>query len=140
MNSSSIGIEIDNNGSEVFTEQQINSLLILLGALKKNYSIPAANFIGHADIAPTRKNDPNVNFPWEKLADKGFGLWYDDTSKINVPSNFNNILALRIIGYDIRDTSAAIGAFKRHFEMQDSSKTLTDADNKILYTLSQKYQ
>ena len=63
VNSSSIGIEIDNNGIEPFTEQQINSLLILLGALKKNYSIPAANFIGHADIAPTRKVDPTVPFP-----------------------------------------------------------------------------
>ena len=39
VNSSSIGIEIDNNGFESFTEPQINSLLILLGALKKNYSI-----------------------------------------------------------------------------------------------------
>ncbi len=140
VNSSSIGIEIDNNGFEVFTDQQINSLLVLLGALKKNYSIPAANFIGHADIAPTRKNDPNVNFPWKELADKGFGLWYGDTSKITLPQNFSSLQALRIIGYDIRDTSAAIEAFKRHFEMQDKSKILTEADNKILYNLSQKYQ
>src|SRR5215212_11635675 len=55
INSSSIGIEIDNNGFEVFTDQQINSLLTLLSSLKKAYSIPTANFIGHADIAPTRK-------------------------------------------------------------------------------------
>ena len=140
VNSSSIGIEIDNTGFEPFTEQQINSLLILLGALKKNYSIPAANFIGHADIAPTRKNDPNVKFPWQKLSEQGFGLWYSDTSKITIPQNFNHLSALRIIGYDIRDTSAAIEAFKRHFEMQDKSKILTEADNKILYNLSQKYQ
>jgi N-acetylmuramoyl-L-alanine amidase len=140
VNSSSIGIEIDNTGFEPFTENQINSLLILLGALKKNYSIPAANFIGHADIAPTRKNDPNVTFPWKTLADKGFGLWYGDTSKISVPKNFDHLLALRIIGYDIRDTSAAIEAFKRHFETQDKSKVLTDGDKKILYDLSRKYQ
>lgn len=139
VNSSSIGIEIDNNGFEVFTEQQINSLLILLGALKKNYAVPAANFIGHADIAPTRKNDPNVTFPWKKFADKGFGLWYGDTSKVTLPQNFSSLQALRIIGYDIRDTSAAIGAFKRHFLMQDKSKTLTESDKKILYDLSQKY-
>ncbi len=140
VNSSSIGIEIDNNGFEVFTEQQINSLLILLGALKKNYTIPAANFIGHADIAPTRKNDPNVNFPWKELADKGFGLWYGDTSKVMLPQNFKSVQALRIIGYDIRDTTAAIQAFKRHFLMQDKNKTLSEADNKILFNLSQKYQ
>src|SRR4051812_24551470 len=60
INSSSIGIELDNNGSEPFTEQQINSLINLLAVLKKKYTIPTANFIGHADIAPTRKVDPNV--------------------------------------------------------------------------------
>src|SRR5690349_19458501 len=51
INSSSIGIEIDNNGFEPFTDAQINSLLRLLAALKKQYHIPTANFIGHADIA-----------------------------------------------------------------------------------------
>ena len=139
VNSSSIGIELDNNGFETFTEPQINSLLNLLNDLKKAYLIPAANFIGHADIAPTRKNDPNVSFPWKKLADKGFGLWYDDTSKVSVPPHFNNLLALRIIGYDIRDTTAAIQTFKRHFE-QDSSKVINDKDRKILYNLYKKYQ
>ena len=34
INSSSLGIEIDNNGFEPFTDQQINSLLTLLGSLK----------------------------------------------------------------------------------------------------------
>jgi N-acetylmuramoyl-L-alanine amidase len=77
LNSSSIGIELDNNGAEPFAEPQIKSLLQLLALLKKNYAIPAANFIGHSDIAPTRKNDPNPLFPWQTLAQKGFGLWYD---------------------------------------------------------------
>ena len=73
------------------------------------------------------------------MADKGFGLWYDDTSKVKVPPNFNNVLALRIIGYDVRDSVAAIEAFKRHFEQQDSSKIINEADRKILYNLSRKY-
>ena len=139
INSSSIGIEIDNNGFEVFTEQQINSLLNLLGLLKKAHSIPAANFIGHGDIAPGRKVDPNVNFPWQTLAGKGFGLWYGDTAKTVVPQNFSSMQALRIIGYDIKDSGAAIGAFKRHFTMEDKGKILSDADRKILYDLSLKY-
>ncbi|GAC1376857.1 MAG: N-acetylmuramoyl-L-alanine amidase [Hymenobacter sp.] len=77
INSSSIGIELDNNGTEPFAEPQIASLLKVLGGLKTNYGIPPANFIGHADIAPTRKNDPSALFPWKRLADHGFGLWYD---------------------------------------------------------------
>lgn len=139
INSASIGIEIDNNGFEPFTDQQINSLLVVLGAVKKIHAIPAANFIGHSDIAPTRKVDPNIHFPWKTLAEKGYGLWYGDTTQVNVPAGFNHIQALRIIGYDVRDTSAAIGAFKRHFITQES-KTLTENDKKILFDLSKKYQ
>ncbi|MGI4884101.1 MAG: N-acetylmuramoyl-L-alanine amidase [Janthinobacterium lividum] len=80
INSSSIGIELDNDGTEPFAEPQIRSLLVVLKYLKKTYNIPAANFIGHADIAPTRKNDPNVTFPWKRLAGSGFGLWYDEAA------------------------------------------------------------
>jgi len=140
INSSSIGIEIDNDGVAPFTDEQVNNLLLLLGSLKKAYGIPAANFIGHSDIAPTRKVDPNVNFPWKKLADSGFGLWWSDTTNVIVPDQFNSIQALRIIGYDIKDTAAVIGAFKRKFEQQDKSTTLDEADKKILFTIYRKYE
>ncbi len=140
INSSSIGIELDNNGYEPFPAAQIKSLLTLLDTLKLKYNILAANFVGHSDIAPTRKKDPNVNFPWELLAQNGYGLWYGDTTMINVPPNFNDLQALRIIGYSVKDTTAAIVAFKRHFETQDSSAILSGADVKILYDLMQKYQ
>ena len=140
INSCSIGIELDNNGFDSFPQPQINSLLTLLATLKKSYSIPTANFIGHADIAPARKDDPNVTFPWQLLAQNGYGLWYNDTTYTSVPENFNSLQALRIIGYSVKDSSAAIEAFKRHFEMQDSSKVFTDADKKILYDLMKKYE
>ena len=78
LNSSSIGIELDNNGFEPFAEEQISSLLELLEILKEKYSIPTKNFIGHSDIAPSRKVDPNATFPWKRLAEEGFGLWYDN--------------------------------------------------------------
>ncbi len=135
INSCSIGIELDNNGFDSFPQPQINSLLTLLATLKKTYNIPTANFIGHEDIAPERKNDPNVTFPWQLFAQNGYGLWYDDTSMISVPENFNSVQALRIIGYSVKDSLAAIEAFKRHFEMQDSSRVLTNDDKKILYDL-----
>ena len=140
INSSSIGIELDNNGFDSFPAPQINSLLTLLGTLKSSYNIPVTNFIGHADIAPTRKNDPNVNFPWQLLAQNGYGMWYGDTSVISMPADFNTLQALRIIGYSVKDSTAAIVAFKRHFETQDSSTVINDADKKILYDLMMKYQ
>ena len=138
VNSISIGIELDNNGFEPFRDAQINSLLHLLTRLKTSYGIPTANFIGHADIAPTRKDDPSVFFPWKLLADHGFGLWYGDTTNIPLPADFSSVTALRIVGYDIRDSSAAALAFKRHFE-QDSTRTWTPVDMKILYRLYQQY-
>jgi N-acetylmuramoyl-L-alanine amidase len=140
INSSSIGIEIDNNGFEAFTDQQISSLLTLLGTLKKAYGIPVANFIGHADIAPTRKNDPNVNFPWKKLADSGFGLWWSDTTGVVVPPDFNSLQALRIVGYDIRDSVAVIQTFKRKYEQLDKNSALDEGDRKILFTLYRKFE
>jgi N-acetylmuramoyl-L-alanine amidase len=141
INSSSIGIEIDNNGFEAFTDQQVSSLLALLPILKKAYAIPTANFIGHQDIAPGRKVDPNVYFPWKKLADSGFGIWWSDTTNVTVPSDFNTLQALRIVGYDIKDTIAVIQTFKRKYEqIEDKSTVLNDADKKILYSLYRKFE
>lgn len=137
MNSCSIGIELDNNGFEPFTQAQINALISLLEQLKNKYNIPTANFIGHADWAPTRKNDPSILFPWKQLAAKGLGLWYDDNLE-EVPAHFNHLQALKVIGYDIKDTTAAIVSFKRHF-MQDSIKQLNIQDKKVLYNLSKKF-
>ncbi len=137
INSASIGIELDNNGFEPFDSLQIKSLISLLSRLKNNYAIPTANFIGHGDIAPTRKNDPNFRFPWKTLSDKGFGLWYDSNLD-TVPAGFNPIIALRIIGYDVKDNRAAIQSFKRHF-LQDTTKKLNAMDSLVLYNLQKKY-
>jgi N-acetylmuramoyl-L-alanine amidase len=139
LNSSSIGIELDNNGFEPFAEAQMSSLVTLLDRLKKAYSIPASNFIGHGDIAPTRKNDPNWRFPWKQLAEKGFGNWYDDATNVVLPAGFNHLQALRIVGYDIKDTNAAIVGFKRHW-LQDTTRGLNDGQLKVLYQLSKQYQ
>lgn len=137
LNSSSIGIELDNNGNEPYSDAQMQSLVEVLAVLKKRYNIPTANFIGHSDIAPKRKQDPN-NFPWKVLAKKGFGLWYDDVLKMP-PADFNTDQALRIIGYDISNVAAAIVAFKRHFVQTDLKPILSPADKLILFNLYTKY-
>lgn len=139
INSSSIGIELDNNGSDAFPDEQIMSLLLLLDKLKEKYYIPRLNFIGHADIAPTRKNDPHVKFPWKLLADKGFGIWYDTNSLVDPPPSFNPIDAMKIMGYDMRKPKSAIEAFKRKFIVSEVNDELTDYDKKVLYNLYLKY-
>ncbi len=137
LNSSSLGIELDNNGNEPYSDAQIQSLLKLLGTLKKRYNIPTANFIGHADIAPKRKPDPN-KFPWKVLADKGYGLWYDQVLNMP-PETFDPVLALRIIGYDTSNLNAAVTAFKRHFLPAETTPEITPACKLVLFNLYPKY-
>ena len=139
MNSQSIGIEIDNNGSEPFSEAQMISLLQLLDRLKKAFNIPQGNFIGHLDWAPGRKVDPSRHFSWQMLAEKGFGYWYDTTGA-QPPEHFDALQALRLIGYNISRPEAAIQSFKIHFVPQDTTRTISDTDKKILYDLVRKYQ
>ncbi len=137
LNSISLGIELDNNGKEPFTEPQIYSLLNLLDTLKRRYNIPPANFIAHSDIAPSRKVDPSAFFPWKRLAERGFGIWPDEVL-MTPPENFNSEDALRIIGYDTRNLEAAIKAFKLHYIQNDVSGELTDYDLSVLYSLYRK--
>jgi len=137
LNSISLGIELDNNGKEPFTEPQIYSLLNLLDTLKKHYNIPAANFIAHSDIAPTRKVDPSAFFPWKRLAEHGFGCWPDEVL-MTPPAQFNAEDALRIIGYDTSNLEAAIKAFKLHYIQNDVSGELNDYDLSVLYSLYRK--
>jgi N-acetylmuramoyl-L-alanine amidase len=151
INSVSIGIELDNDGTEPFQEAQLSSLLKVLGSLKKTYNIPTANFIGHGDIAPVRKNDPSALFPWQKLAARGFGLWYDvavftdttaapfATDSLGQATGITPREALRIIGYDTQDLSAATAAFKRHFVPSETGAELTELDRRILFNLYRKF-
>lgn len=136
LNSSSIGIEIDNNGYEPFEPAQINSLLQLLSQLKNKYQIPVDHFIGHSDIAPRRKVDPNIYFPWKTLANLGFGIWFEPNENIQLPPGLTIQYALSLVGYDTKDSIAAIRAFKRHFR-QDSTQLITKADSSVLSQLIQ---
>jgi N-acetylmuramoyl-L-alanine amidase len=137
INSSSIGIELDNNGTEPFSDAQIQSLMALLAKLKKDYNIPTQNILGHSDIAPTRKVDPSVLFPWQVLAENGFGLWYESWLELP-PADFNIEQALRIIGYDTKNLLAAIKAFKLHYVKTEVDEVLDDKTKNIIYSIYKK--
>jgi N-acetylmuramoyl-L-alanine amidase len=138
INSVSLGIELDNNGFEEFPESQLASLVRLLADVKKVYNIPTPNFIGHSDIAPLRKQDPSVKFPWKRLAENGFGNWYDAVLD-TVPSGFNHLHGLKMIGYDVKDSTAAIIAFKRHFIQDELSPILSPDQKSIINNLINHY-
>lgn len=114
INSASLGIELDNSGSEPYADAQIDALLALLADIRQRYNIPPANFIGHADVAPSRKEDPGVLFPWRRLAAQGFGLWCDAPLP-PAPAGYDLQLALTALGYDPATPEASLRAFRRHF-------------------------
>lgn len=134
LNSASLGIELDNNGREAFADAQITALLRLLADIKERYRIPAANFLGHADVAPKRKTDPSRYFPWKTLADHGFGLWCDPPFP-EAPAPFDAAAALRALGYDTGDVGAAIRAFNLHFLPDELASELTGRSRGMLYCL-----
>ena len=137
LNSAALGIELDNNGHEPFAEIQIAALLRLLADIKERYHIPAANFIGHADVAPRRKTDPSRYFPWKTLAQRGFGLWCDPPFA-PPPLPFDVTLQLQAVGYDTEDVTAALRAFKLHFLPDEPSAGLDEGGRALLYCLSRK--
>jgi N-acetylmuramoyl-L-alanine amidase len=134
LNSASIGIELDNDGYEAFPEAQITALLALLGDLKTYYKIPPENFLGHGDVAPGRKVDPSVLFPWRRLAEQGFGVWCDPPYP-SVPAGLDTATMLQAFGYNVWNVDAAVSAFKRRFSPEDPTPQMTERDRSILYCL-----
>lgn len=137
LNSSSIGIELDNNGREPFPSVQIDALLQLLGDIKSRYRIRTENFLAHADVAPGRKVDPSAWFPWRELARHGFGLWCEPPLP-TAPFGFDAELGLQALGYDLARREAAIASFKLRFVQTTVDYELTPSDRDRVYCLLQE--
>ena len=78
LNASSIGIEIVNlhGDRHDYPPQQIEALIALCrDIIVRHPAIVPRNVVGHSDVAPERKIDPGLRFPWATLASAGIGLW-----------------------------------------------------------------
>ncbi|MBK6333880.1 MAG: N-acetylmuramoyl-L-alanine amidase [Thermomonas sp.] len=139
LNSASIGIEIDNQVGEPYTEAQVAALLRLLDDLCTRLGIPRTQVIGHADMAPTRKRDPGSLFPWQRLADAGFGRW-PQGELADPPPGFDPWLAMAVVGYPLKDRAAAVRAFHRHYRGRDDGEDpdagFDGEDLRILHALA----
>jgi N-acetylmuramoyl-L-alanine amidase len=116
INSVSIGIELVNPGHEwgyrPFPEAQIKALETLAGGILSRHSISASRVLGHSDIAPQRKQDPGELFPWQRLAERGVGLWPEAGAK----SEASVEALLKSVGYEIAaPLTAVVAAFQRHW-------------------------
>ncbi|MDH5832624.1 N-acetylmuramoyl-L-alanine amidase [Luteimonas kalidii] len=134
LNSASIGIEIDNDGIEPFSEPQVAALLRLLDDLTSRHRIPKDAVIGHSDLAPGRKIDPGPLFPWKRLADAGYGAWPDPAAP-RPPPGFDPVQALRLVGYPVDNLEAAIHSYRMRFR-GDNAKALDAEDLRILHALT----
>ena len=135
LNSASIGIELDNDGRSPFSAAQIESLIVLLRDLTTRLNIPPRQVIGHADLAPTRKQDPSRFFPWQQLAEAGFGVW-PRAADGAAPEGFDAWNALARFGYPLDNREATVAAFHRRFRGRDDlPKTLDAEDARILHSL-----
>ena len=136
INSRSVGIEIVNSGEiikENYTSKQLVSLSHLLIKLLKEYNIE--NILGHSDIAPTRKIDPGVHFPWQKIY-KNLGLdWVRDrinNERVKESEYFVFLRRLKEYGYPYiaidehhTNNQLIINAFHRRYLPKLLNKKLT---------------
>ena len=115
------------------------TLLHLLDDLTTRLGIPKTQVIGHADLAPTRKRDPGPLFPWQRLAEAGFGRWPQGELQ-DPPPGFDPWLAMAAIGYPLQDRAAAVRAFHRHYRGRDDGDDpdvgFDAEDLRILFALS----
>lgn len=86
LNYMSVGIEIVNSGWSdgpngrvwaPFPQRQIDTLIPLVKDIMARNHIKPENVLGHGDVAPQRKQDPGVAFPWQRLAAEGIVPWPD---------------------------------------------------------------
>ena len=134
INGVSLGIEIVNPGHEFgyrpFTEPQVAAVIALVGDIRTRWTIDDDRIVGHADIAPARKQDPGELFPWRRLAEAGHGLWVDAPAAPGAPMKRGDqgadVFALQAgftrLGYDLppsgqfdEATEQVVTAFQRHW-------------------------
>jgi N-acetylmuramoyl-L-alanine amidase len=137
-NAASIGVEIVNPGHEFgyrdFPDAQIDAVISLVSDIRTRWTIPDTRIIGHADLAPDRKQDPGERFPWKRLASLGHGLWFEPAPEriaalgapLAVGDEGLGVIVLRAglhrLGYGLQPgadydeaTKLTVEAFQRHW-------------------------
>lgn len=105
-------------------------MIVLLKDISTRYKIDPHNIIGHSDIAPLRKLDPGPLFPWQRLAQAGFGVWPNAQAVAREQALYANQLPsitwfqqqLALLGYETPQTGEldvatrhVLAAFQMHF-------------------------
>lgn len=138
-----------------YDAEQIALLIELSKAiLERNPDIGPTQVVGHADIAPSRKNDPGPRFPWYQLYQAGIGAWYDNETVEKYWQHFSGVKpsivlmqkALRDYGYNVQpnnqltpQTLDTLNAFQMHFLPWHVSGDADARTASVLFALLEKY-
>lgn len=164
LNPYSIGIEIVNLASyadgkftfPAYNNEQINAVIELCRDILKRYpDIHPTHVLGHSDISPGRKSDPDPMFPWKKLYENGIGAWYDVATQEKhacklavhgMPAIKNIQEDFKRYGYKIHvtekldtQTKNVIKTFQAHFRPEKVDGILDIETIAILSALNEKY-
>ncbi len=133
VNLRSVGIEIVNPGHDFgypeFPPAQMAAVAALCREILARHPIPARNVVGHADVAPHRKQDPGEKFDWRGLARQGIGLWPEGVDGAATGDADDGEVALKpvraalaLIGYEVAPAGgldaplgSVLRAFQRHW-------------------------
>lgn len=139
INSSSIGVEIQNVGHEAgypdFPARQIAVVVELARDIVARHHIRPERVLAHSDVAPQRKIDPGEKFPWATLAQHGVGHWVPpcpvDPKDAGLALGASNMIVAEMqtmlmnYGYAIAPSGIldegsefVVKAFQRHFRPQ----------------------
>lgn len=129
VNGRSIGIEIVNPGHEFgyrpFPDAQMASVIALCqDILQHNAGITPRGIVGHAEVAPERKEDPGELFDWQALARAGIGLFPSQDLVSRMSPDGDPEALLHAIGYPLgggNSLQKTLVAFQRRYRPADLS-------------------
>jgi N-acetylmuramoyl-L-alanine amidase len=139
VNSRSIGIEIDNNGSVPFSVPQFRALVGLCHDIFQRWSIPPWRVVAHSDIAIGRKVDPGNRFDWLGLAKEDIGSWPLQGPLPDVADEEQFLTDAAVYGYETAlGLKMVLEAFRLHFR-PIAKGTLDPIDCDLIRNLADRF-
>mgnify|MGYP001040426242 CR=1 FL=1 len=132
VNSRSIGIELDNDGTSPFSAPLMRTLETLLTDICTRWQISSSGVIAHSDMAPGRKVDPGPRFDWQRLARLDLAHWPKTIGDPKRPLS----ASLDEIGYPAAPADTRLQAFRLRFGLGAKGQE-TDRDRAMADALAQ---
>lgn len=155
LNDTSIGIEIVNldGNKNPYPDEQIAAVMSLCQQIIARYNIAPNCVLGHSDVAPLRKDDPGILFPWTTLYENGIGAMAQEVdivaleNSVTIPTALELQQSLAKYGYQIdltgkfdEQTQGVLDAFRRHFCPDFIGREIEMRSYATLLALIKKYK